>query len=194
MRDHVHTNFSAAIFSELPHLRAYARLMTNDPYKADREVEETLKHAICIMDQMSGRAGLRVQLLAILRRSLIAIERMHCMVPSAMYEKLNSPFRIGNGYSKGSIGPASALLYLDYEDREAVVLTAGMRLSSLEAANMCGCEVGVYAARLRRGQAQLTELLPEKWNGSLLSEPIVGEVFAPMKAAGEFEKAALHQL
>jgi RNA polymerase sigma-70 factor (ECF subfamily) len=160
MSAHVHTYFSEAVLTEIPHLRAYARMMTNDLSKADHEVEETLKRAMSVMDRMSKRTDLRVQLLTILRSFLIAGERRHFSVSPAIYEKLNGPFRIRNGHSQGSLSLASALAGLDYEDREAVVLSAGMPLSRREAAKLCGCEVSVYDARLCRGLTRLAELVP----------------------------------
>jgi len=168
--DDVQSDFSEALLRELQHLRAYARLMMNDLYKADHEVEKTLRRAMSITGRMSGWADLRVQLLTILRSFLIGSEhgpRRHLTASPAIYERLNSPFRIRNRYSESSLSLASALICLDFEDREAVVLSAGVKLSHREAAKMCGCEVSVYNARLRRGFARLAELVPEKWDSAL---------------------------
>jgi RNA polymerase sigma-70 factor, ECF subfamily len=160
---HGQTCLSETILLELPHLRAYARLMTNDQYQADREVEETLKRAMAIMDRLSNQCDLRIQLLTILRSFLIAGEpaRKDLEARSGIYEKLNSPFHIGNGHGENPVSLLSALVLLDYEDREALVLTAGVRLSPLEAAKISGCEVGEHSARLCRGFARLAELFPE---------------------------------
>jgi RNA polymerase sigma-70 factor, ECF subfamily len=194
MSVHVQTYFSEAVLAEIPHLRAYARLMTNDVNKADREVEETLKRAMSIMDRMSKRADLRVQLLTVLRSFLIGSERSHLrqftMLP-ATYERLNGPFRIGNGHSEGSLSLASALLYLDYEDREAVVLSTGVGFSHREAAKVCNCEVSVYDARLSRGLKQLTELLPAKFVGrSGRDDATVSQAFATIKVASGVTETA----
>jgi RNA polymerase sigma-70 factor (ECF subfamily) len=192
MSVHVRSYFSEALLKELPHLRAYARLMMNDLYKADHEVEKTLKRAMCSMDRMSGRSDLRVQLLTILRSFLIGGEhrlRKHFTASPAIYERLNSPFRIGNRHSESALSLASALVCLNFEDREAVVLSAGVRLSPREAAKMCGCEVSVYDARLCRGFARLAELVLEKWDGASAGEAIVSQASAAMKGAGKVQEA-----
>ena len=61
MPDQVQTCFSEAILAEISHLRAYARLMTNDVSSADREVTETLKRALSNIEGLCNRTGLRVQ-------------------------------------------------------------------------------------------------------------------------------------
>ena len=186
MSVHVRTYFSEAVLTEIPHLRAYARLMTNDLYKADHEVEETVKRAMSIMDRMSKRADLRVQLLTILRGFLIsaALRRRRDFIGSpAIYEKLTSPFRIGNGHSDEPLSLASALMYLDFEDREAVVLSTGMSLPYQEAAKLCTCEIRMYEARLRHGLTRLAQLLPGQPAQDIADELASTEVY-PVKNAG----------
>jgi DNA-directed RNA polymerase specialized sigma24 family protein len=178
--------FSEAVLIEIPHLWAYARMMTNDVSCADREVEETLKRATSIMDRMSKRSDLLPQLLMILRSFLIGSEQRHrydFTTQSAMYEKLNSPFRIGNGHSKIPLGLASALVCLDYEDREAVVLSMGLRLSHREAAKISGCEFGVYNRRLARGLARLAELIPGLFAGNTADEVAASDDYPVLKEA-----------
>jgi hypothetical protein len=57
MPDQVQTCFSEAILAEISHLRAYARLMTNDVLSADREVTETLKRALSNIEGLCNRTG-----------------------------------------------------------------------------------------------------------------------------------------
>ena len=116
MPDQVETCLSEAILTEIPHLRAYARLMTNDVSSADREVTETLKRALSNIEGLCKRSGLRVQLLTILRNFLIDSE----LAPrkfkglSAIYERLNGPFRNANGgHGQRPMSLASALLHLN---------------------------------------------------------------------------------
>ncbi len=189
MQVHVQTCFSEAMLTELPNLRAFAQLMTNDLYEAEQEVEETLHRVMTMRDRMSGRPDLRVQSLTILRSFLIASEctRKDFRARKATYEKLKRPFRIGNEPAEGPLSFPSALLLLDYEDREAVVLSAGTRLSVLEAAKISGCEVREHNVRLCRGFARLAELLPRKSDGATN----VAEVpFSEMRWAGEVQEMA----
>jgi RNA polymerase sigma-70 factor, ECF subfamily len=185
----VQTCFSEAILTELPRLRAFARLMTNDLYEAEQEVEETVHRAMTVMDRMLGRPELRIQLLTVLRSFLIASESMRkdFEARKAAYEELKRPFRIGNEPAEGPLSLPSALLLLDYEDREAVVLSAGTRLSALEAAIISGCEVREHNARLCRGFTRLAELLPRKSVGATS----VAEVpFSEMRWAREVQGMA----
>lgn len=73
MAAHDQTDLASAILTELPHLRAYARLMTNDRSEAEREVEATIESASGDDIGCSDKAQLRVSLFRILRGFLAAI-------------------------------------------------------------------------------------------------------------------------
>ena len=191
MPDQVESCLSEAILTEIPHLRAYARLMMNDVSSADREVTETLKRALSNIEGLCKRDGLRVQLLTILRNFLVDSE----LAPrkfkglSAIYERLNRPFRNANGGDgKWPMSLASALLYLNFEEREAVVLRAGVRLSREEAAKIIGCELHVYDARVRCGFARLVELLPAETPANSPSEALYSRAFSGMNKALELQE------
>ena len=191
MSDQVETCLSEAILTEIPHLRAYARLMTDDLSNADRQVTETLRRALSNIEGLCKRSGLRVQLLRILRNFLIDSE----LAPrnfkglSAIYERLNGPFRNANaGHGQRPMSLASALLYLNFENREAIVLRAGVRLSREEAARIIGCELHVYDARVRCGFARLAELLPAETPLNPSSEAICSRAFSGLNKALELEE------
>ncbi len=179
---HAQTCFSEAILLELPHLRAYARMMTNDLNEADREVEETLKR-VRFIDRTFKPSDLRVELLTILRSFLIASEPMRkdLRVRSAIYEKLNRPFRIGNGHAASPLSLSSALVLLDFEDREAVV-SAAVGLSRPQAAEIASCKAREHDTRLCRGLARLAELFPGQ---SAATTSAAEASFSDMKSAGD---------
>ncbi len=186
MSVHVQSYFSEALFKEVPNLRAYARMMTNDAARADIEVEETLKRAISIMDRMSRRTDLRVQLLTILRSFLIASERRHrrdFSGRSAIYDRFNRPFLAVSGDPEGPLSFASALVCLDYEDREAIVLTKAMMLTAKEAAAIIGCEAEVYRARVARGLARVAELIPGERPANRPCDAARGQAFPAIQMA-----------
>ena len=191
MPDQVATRLSEAIFTEIPHLRAYARLMTDDVASADREVTETLKRALSNIEGLCKTHRLQVQLLRILRDFLIDSE----LAPrkfkglSAIYQRLNGPFRNANGgHRHRPMSLASALLYLNFENREAVVLRAGVRVSREEAAKIIGCELHVYDARVRCGFARLAELLPAEAPANSPSEAIACRAFSGLNKAFELQE------
>ena len=189
MLDQVETCLSEAILIEIPHLRAYARLMTDDVASADREVTETLTRALSNTEGLCKRGGLRIQLLRTLRNFLIDSE----LAPrkfkglSATYERLKGPFRNANGGQR-PMSLASALLYLNFENREAIVLRAGERLSREEAARIIGCELHVYDARVRCGFARLAELLPAEAPEYSPSEAIYSRAFSGLSKALELQE------
>ena len=191
MPDQAETCLSEAILTEIPHLRAYARLMSDDVSSADREVTETLKHALSNIEGLCKSAGLRAQLLRILRNFLIDSELTPRMFKglSATYERLKGPFRIANGrHRQRTMSLASALLYLNFENREAVVLRAGVRLSREEAAKIIGCELHVYDARVRCGFARLAELLPAEMPENSPSEAIACRALSGLNKALELQE------
>ena len=191
MLDQVETCLSEAILAEIPHMRAYARLMTDDASSADQQVTETLKRALSNIEGLCKRAGLRVQLLRILRNFLIdsELEPRKFKGLSAIYERLNGPFRNANrGQEQRPMSLASALLYLNFENREAIVLRAGARLSREEAAKIIGCELHVYDARVRCGFARLAELLPAETPVNPSSEAICSRAFSELSKAFELQE------
>jgi len=165
MPDQIQTCLSEAILAEIPHLRAYAGLMTNDVSSADREVTEALQRALSNIERLRKRQGLRVQLLKILRNILVigeAAPGKFRPLP-AICERLRMPFRnVVDGHRERPDSLVSALLLLNFENREAVVLRAGVRVSREDAAKIIGCELHVYDARVRSGFARLAELLPRQ--------------------------------
>ncbi len=150
--DQEQTSLSEAILTELPRLRAYARMMTNDIASADRAIADTLKHVLSDIEQFRIRKALHLYLFMILRDILASAE--------SAAGKFKGPFRIENELET-PISLATALLCLTFESREAVVLQAGARLSRVEAATIIGCELHIYDARVRRGLTRLAELLPQ---------------------------------
>ena len=98
MPDQVETCLSETIITEIPHLRAYALLMTNDVSSADQEVTETLKQALSNRERLCKSTGLQdFQLLTTLRNFLIDSEQAPRKFKglSAIYERLKGPFQEG---------------------------------------------------------------------------------------------------
>ncbi len=188
------SSLSDKLRTEIPCLRAYARLMTNDVSVADRGVVETLQHALCDIERLRIRKALRSYLLMILRDILVASETAQgkSKALSAVYDRLKGPFRIENGHLERPISLATALLRLTFEDREAVVLRAGLRLSRMEAAAITGCELPVYDRRVRRGLTQLAELLPQKALAKALGDAMDCRAFSGVNKALELQEMLLH--
>ena len=143
MPDQGQNSLSERVLTEIPRLRVYARLMTNDVSSADRAVADTLKHALSNIERLLTCNDLQIHLFMTLRTILVNGE-------TALNRHLESPISL-----------ATALLRLAFEGREAVVLRVGLGLSRVEAATIIGCELHIYDARVRVNFTRLAELLPQ---------------------------------
>jgi len=158
------TPLSRHLLAEIPHLRAYARMMTNDRCKADQGVEETLKYILVDRNSWPMRRRLRVPLFAILRNLLA---RDHNMLHKELRKGFEPQETVapdslerasGHVQVLGGFGNALALLHL--EDREAIILTVAAGFTDLDAAEICSCTPKIIRGRVQRGFAWLAELLP----------------------------------
>ncbi len=163
MLENVQTDSSSAILAEIPHLRAYARLMTNDRSEADREVEETLKAIPANNIRCCGKAQLRAGLFKIMHgllvRDLGPALRRGVPEPYGALCSLVAAIRTASGDAQTMADVGPALLRLDFEDREAIILSAAAKFSHLEIAGICGCEPERVKDSLIKGRAELAQLL-----------------------------------
>ena len=102
MPDQGQTSLSKAILKEIPRLRAYARLMTNDVSIGDRGVAETLQHALSNIEHLRACRDLRIHLFMTLRAVLVSDE--------TALGKFKGIFRIENEYLETPISLATARL------------------------------------------------------------------------------------
>ena len=177
-------------YERIPHLRAYATLMTNNVSRAHHGVTETLKRALSNLERLQERTDLRVELFTILRNFLVVSERSHKKVDAlpTIYERLKGPFRvISLGYAQRSVSLASALLHIAFEDREAVVFSAGVGMPCEDAAKIIGCDPREYDARVRRGFARLSELVPAP-PMTFADEAVASYAFSGMLKALELQE------
>ncbi len=85
---------------------------------------------------------------------------------------------------------ACALLRLIFQDREAVVLRAGVRLSREEAGKIVGCGSRAFEARTRNGFARLAEILPGKTPPAFAGETASCRALSGMGKAIELQQEA----
>ena len=160
---HAQTDLASAILTEIPHLRAYARLMTNDRSEAEREVEATIKSVSADDILWSDKAQLRVSLFKILRgylardqRSMLQRDIPHSYGNLCSYDAATGAAN-SDAQTVRDVGPT--LLRLDFGDREAIILSAAAKFSDLEIAEICGCAPETVRGRVHRGRAQLAKIL-----------------------------------
>lgn len=164
------TPFSASILAELPRLRRYARILTDDREQADRLVEETLKQARQLHDESRPDSRRSTQLLALLR----AVSA-RTIAPSALAETPPTMPLADAGSKAQTIcdartAPAPAdrgaqmlaqLRELPLEQREVLVLVAVERMSYAEVAALLQMPVATVVSRLSQARAALRARSPK---------------------------------
>src|SRR5215471_10404479 len=132
------TPYSATrLLAELPRLRRYARILTDDPEHADRLVEETLARARQMQDESSARTGPGTQLIALLRavnaaQSAGRTQRARASAPSVdprCIADAHPSARSARSRSERGAEMLEQLRGLPLEQREILVLVAVERLS-----------------------------------------------------------------
>ena len=143
------------------------------------------------LERLQEGTDLRVELFTILRNVLVVSERSHKKVDAlpTIYERLKGPFRvISSGNAERSVSLASALLRIAFEDREAVVFSAGVGLPCEDAAKIIGCDPREYDARVRRGFARLSKLVPAPEPVTSAGEAAASYAFSGMRKALELQE------
>jgi DNA-directed RNA polymerase specialized sigma24 family protein len=161
MLSHVET-ISSSLRSELPGLRAYARLMKNDVIKADILVADTLKRAVVNGYLLRDGSRTRVPLFAILHK-VIASNRdeLRHDVGDMFLTPENSRSRpVGIPVPRAGADLEHTLMLLDHEEREAIILCVAARFTNAETAEICACPPVTVQYRTDHGLARLAELLP----------------------------------
>jgi RNA polymerase sigma-70 factor, ECF subfamily len=156
------------LLAELPRLRRYARILTEDAERADRLVEETLHRARRIQGESVSESSRSTRLLALLRS--VNAEQA---APSTRRETpLGAPF-VGRSYSSadrgGSVGPSlpdraaemlAQLRELPLEQREVLVLVAVERMSYVDIAALLHMPVATVISRLSQAREALRKISP----------------------------------
>jgi RNA polymerase sigma-70 factor (ECF subfamily) len=140
------------LLAEISRMRAYARLMTNEFGKADEEVCETLRCALADDGLLRGGSGLR---LFVLLRNILA--RDNSAIPQYLPDAPRMLAALDDRFRKSEVG--SALGRLDFEDREAVILSVAVGFSDPEIGEICECAPARIRGRIHHGLERLLELL-----------------------------------
>ncbi len=140
----------------IPHLRAFAAVITGDRRRADDLVGEAIEQTFAVENRPRAADDLKVQILAALHRlhygaQLLSTERMG--------QQRNPPS------SKEDRLEPDALLRifgrLRDERREALILTIASGLSYQQAAEVCGCAIAVIESRVSEAWSDMSRALRE---------------------------------
>jgi RNA polymerase sigma-70 factor (ECF subfamily) len=149
------------LLAAVPHLRAFAISLTNNPDRADDLVQDTLVRAWANIDRFEQGTNLTAWLFTILR-NLFRSE----------YRKRKREVEDADGSFAARLKTQpDQQAHLDYEDfrralgrlpveqREALLLVAAQGMSYEEAAVVCRVAVGTIKSRVNRARFRLIRLL-----------------------------------
>ena len=162
------TTYSATrLLAELPRLRRYARILTDDPDQADRLVEETLSRARQMQDEPIGQATAGTQLIALLRAVNAARggtqRTATACAPNAHPRPCPDTPPGAHAQSQSDRGAEmlAQLRELPLEQREILVLVAVERLSYAEIAGLLHMPIATVISRLSQAREKLRAGAPK---------------------------------
>lgn len=151
---------SAAILTELPRLRRYARAMVGDRAAADDLVQDTLERAWSRFAQWRPDSDLRAWLFGIMHNLRVDQLRRPGLKTLPMdEEEFEVPTRATQTDRLEVSDLESALARLPEEQRAVLLLVALEEMSYDQVASTLGIPVGTVMSRLSRGRERLRLIL-----------------------------------
>ncbi len=147
--------FRDDLVRSIPHLRAFARLLTRNADKADDLVQEALARALASQHQYTPNTNFRAWIFTILRNAWLSeIRRGEWKIgPLEAAAQAGVPAEQDKRMTIRDL--RNALERLKPEQREVLILVGASGMSYEEAARICDCAVGTIKSRLSRARAEL---------------------------------------
>jgi RNA polymerase sigma-70 factor, ECF subfamily len=141
----------------LPHLRAFALLLSRDRTLADDLVQEAVVRALSNIDQFRAGTNFKAWITAILRNSYFSEIRRRERARKLHGEELWEGASVSGGQEARVEMHEfeSAFGRLPERQREALVLVGASGFSYEEAAKIADCAVGTIKSRVSRARVQL---------------------------------------
>src|SRR5580658_1074803 len=149
--------FSAGVLRNLPHLRAFARMIARDHALAEDLVQDTVVQALAKRSQFRSGTNLKGWLIIILRNRFFN-EMRRSRRKSEVYVEHPGNFTAIDGGQEINIEIRdfkSAFGRLPPAQREALVLVGASGFSYAEAAAIAGCPIGTMKSRVARARMDL---------------------------------------
>jgi len=158
--------FKAELIALIPHLRAFARSLCDNPSMADDIAQDTMLKAWKARDSFKPNTNMKAWAFTILRNHYYSEKRRDWRVKSLDPVIAETTLVTEDTTSKQIelLAMHNALQQLPDEQREAVVLVGAGGLSYEEAALVCGCAVGTIKSRVSRGRKALEQLMEDPEN------------------------------
>lgn len=149
-----------AMLAAMPGLRAFAISLCRNRDQADDLVQETLLRACANLDSFKQGTNMGAWLHTILRNYFCSERRKQRgrMEPIDLHAQrlAAKPTQIAQAEYRDV---CHALTKLPFGQREALILIGASGLSYEEAARVCGCATGTLKSRVKRGRADLAQLM-----------------------------------
>lgn len=161
MPDDQRTELHQSIIEQLPHLRAFAVLLTHDRSFADDLVQEAVVRALAHADQFEPGTNFKAWITTILRNSYFNVVRRRSRVaPMSAVAPEDEPTTSGGQEEHLDLRDFErAFKCLPSAQREALLLVGASGFSYEAAAEVAGCAVGTMKSRVARGRTQLERIL-----------------------------------
>src|SRR5215469_8577340 len=165
LRDDLHER----IIEQLPHLRAFAVLLTHDRSFADDLVQEAVVRALAHADQFEPGTNFKAWITTILRNSYFNVVRRRSRVaPMSAVGPEDEPTTSGGQEEHLDLRDFErAFKCLPSAQREALLLVGASGFSYEAAAEVAACAIGTMKSRVARARIQLAHILDGESTGDI---------------------------
>jgi RNA polymerase sigma-70 factor (ECF subfamily) len=155
--------FRTELVAAIPHLRAFARSLCNDPTQADDLAQEALAKAWKARDSFEPGTSIKAWTFMILRNQFYSEKRRSWRsTPLDMEVAENTLLANDNPtIPMELLELRTALAKLPDDQREALILVGAGGMAYEEAAQVCQCAVGTIKSRVSRARRALETLLTQ---------------------------------
>jgi RNA polymerase sigma-70 factor (ECF subfamily) len=160
--------FKTELVAAIPHLRAFARSLCNDPTMADDLAQEALAKAWKARESFEPGTSIKAWTFMILRNQFYSEKRRSWRSAPLDVEMAENTLLANDDPTMPMelLELRTALAKLPDDQREALILVGAGGMSYEEAAAVCECAVGTIKSRVSRARRALETLLMEAGSGS----------------------------
>ncbi len=162
MAEHEDT-FKQELVAAIPHLRAFARSLCNDPTQADDLAQEALAKAWKARASFEPGTSIKAWTFMILRNQFYSEKRRSWRTAPLDVEMAENTLLANDDPTAPMdlLELRTALGKLPDDQREALILVGAGGMAYEEAAQVCQCAVGTIKSRVSRARRALEVLLSE---------------------------------
>ncbi len=155
--------FKTELVAAIPHLRAFARSLCNDPTMADDLAQEALAKAWKARELFEPGTSIKAWTFMILRNQFYSEKRRSWRSTPLDVEMAENTLLANDDPTMPMelLELRTALAKLPDDQREALILVGAGGMSYEEAAQVCECAVGTIKSRVSRARRALEGLLLE---------------------------------